>query len=122
MTSGLLSDRQFDRAAREREQVSLANEAASSRVRRLEGELAELKRAKEGLENSSVLRLSDEIFDYTNGTVSAGGVTVLSKIVAAAGLWKNPIRVTSPAKGINIAKRFFSEAGVPDGRIIIVSE
>ena len=112
----------LDRAAREREQVSLANEAASSRVRRLEGELAELKRAKEGLENSSVLRLSDEIFDYTNGTVSAGGVTVLSKIVAAAGLWKNPIRVTSPAKGINIAKRFFSEAGVPDGRIIIVSE
>ena len=112
----------LDRATSQREQLSLANEAASTRVRRLETELADVKRSKEDLENAAVLRLSDEFFDYPNGTVSSGGVTVLTKIVAAVGLWKNPIRVTSPGNGIDIAKRFFSQAGVPDGRIIIMAE
>jgi hypothetical protein len=88
-------------------------------VRRLENELAETKRTKEELENAAVLRLSDEFFDYSQDAVSAGGVTVLTKIAAASGLWKNPIRVSSPSKGIEIAKKFFATAGVPEDRIII---
>src|SRR5262249_31561278 len=65
------------RATREREQLSLTNDAASDRVRRLESDLAGVRRAKEELENASVLRLSDEMFDYVNGTLSPGGVNVL---------------------------------------------
>jgi len=113
---------ELERLSRDREQLSLANDAASNRVRRLENDLAETKRVKEELENAAVLRLSDEFFDYSQDAVSAGGVTVLTKIVAAAGLWKNPIRLSSPTKGIEIAKRFFSNAGVPQDRIIIAPE
>jgi hypothetical protein len=112
----------LDRATRDREELSVANESASSRVRRLETELADAKRAQEVIQNAAVLKLSDEFFDYGAGTVAPGGVTVLTKIVAASSLWKTPIQVTSPGKGVDIAKRFFSEAGVPDGRIIVAPE
>jgi hypothetical protein len=112
----------LDRATRDREQLSLANDASSSRVRRLETELADAKRMQEELQNAAVLKLSDEFFDYGAGIVAPGGVTVLSKIVAAASLWKTPIQVMSPGKGVDIAKRYFSDAGVPDGRIIVAAE
>jgi hypothetical protein len=112
----------LDRANTEREQLSVSNDAATNRVRRLEGELAQAKRALEELENASTLRLSDDIFDYPNSGLSPGGMTALSKIVAAAGLWKTPIRLMCPEKGVEIAKRYFAQAGVAEDRILIQAE
>ena len=112
----------LDRATTEREQLSVQNDAANARVRRLETELAQAKRAQEELENASTLRLTDDIFDYANSTLTPGGSTAMSKIVAAAGLWKTPIRIVCPEKGVEIAKRYFAQAGVAEDRIVIQVE
>jgi hypothetical protein len=112
----------LDRANTEREQLSVQSDSANARVRRLETDVAQAKRAQEELENASTLRLTDDIFDYANASLTPGGATAMSKIVAAAGLWKTPIRIMCPEKGVEIAKRYFAQAGVAQDRIVIQVE
>lgn len=112
----------LDRANTEREQLSVQNDSANTRVRRLETDLAQARRAQEELENASTLRLTDDIFDYANSGLTPGGASAMSKIVAAAGLWKTPIRIMCPEKGVDIVRRYFAQSGVAEGRIVIQVE
>jgi len=109
-------------SVRDRQQGTAERDAAVTRVQSIERELADLQRRQEELRNAAVLKLPADYFDVTAGVVTPAGNDALLKITAAVGFWAEPVRIACPKNAVEILKKFLSDAGVPQNRVVIVPD
>ena len=102
-------------AVRDRQQLLGDRDAAVSRSQTAEKDLA-------AAQTRMGFRLPMDYFDLAQGTMTPAGTEGLSAVAATSRLSINPLLIYVPESAVPIVKKFFSEAGVPESRIVIVSE
>jgi hypothetical protein len=102
-------------AIRDRQQLTRDRDAAVNRSQSAEKDLA-------AAQSGTGLKLPAEYFDLSKEALTPAGFEALTDIAKTFKLWINPLLIYVPENALQIAKKFLSDSGVPESRVVIVPE